>query len=1300
MRKSTQHWTLAFLVGFALFLPGAARPQGLGSASTTLKLNSRTVLISEGWSSDYILKRPAQVIASLQLYSETSWEDPAVPGLVLGVAVDGKLRSHIVTFRGRAFHYYEVHLGYLFAGNHTLELLRADSSEIERQRELKMVNVRLDLYEENHPNYAILAHAPLLFGRRDGRRTDVPLLLAYTAKYDAARRPQQLTYTVVYSNEDGGTPPLGLVHRWGRYADIEWSYRVELEPNGERKNAFYQGRDHKTIEFRGGLENSQPTMQVVTRNNMLSDTLASRLRFALPPRLELPENEARERLLLTQPWTWQVSAAEARREQHQWLATSPEEPIADLRRYLFVEFRAQPLQPNRESGGFFIAKYRTAAGEYASHLWSPQLLITSAAPYARQTALPLPDGTTAEDLLWLDFVADPAGGGVMLTAINQIFALDEQDLPRIWPPSWSGRVLLPPGESVRFHIEGFHMKRAKALLLAAENWSFKIDPWLQGSPTRWGEGRIHEQLWPKVRLGDAWQEANLAGYEGVSWYRHQFTLDRSWRGEKVWLSLGEVDGACQVWLNNKSLFAADSNGRAAAEKPPVLDLTTAIRFEQQNSLVIRVDGRGTLPAALRGPVVIGNLQSAALQRRPAAMMEPSLDESEPFEYLRRPWALLGARNATATAQVTAEGFIYTGAAEFMFFGGADLQPLTCRSKTLQDDYLPIVSFGASRDGLRYRFRTFTTSPADSSSEALHYVQVEITNTGEGPRAAPFGVGVRFRGEGVRLPSVMPFQPEWQYRVAGRHLLRGNEVICILPETPPARIELPARARLAPNELAGLVSYSFTLAAGESRRLALLIPARPSTAPVSSAPPDAQLAATQTAAQWQQFLEAGTRFDFPEAKIGQAVRAHLIFNAIRFGEPARIDPSHFGQAAEAAASFDLMGHHALAEGILLGISRRLAANGMPADSTSVAAWEAIAHLSRAIRQHLEFTNNSATGRTFLQAAQGMLTNEPDQAQAESLTWRVCALENAAQIARLSEAPAEAERYLQQHAALQTMLRQRFSSRSSSVGTTGLGTSMTAAEARELLVAMVVTQVLDLRDDKVTAAIRTLRGSFEEGLYVRPEDGGLDPYTTLLLAGTALLRKESAAAVQDLYAVLLHTSAGHQIIGKQMPPWGDREEREMNLPDQVLGAQLIALVRNMLLREESRDLHLFPAASPAWMKPGGKITLTNASTKFGRVSITVTTQPDRLVIDFDQQWQVVPRYVWFHVPEFAEVVSVLVDRQTATPQADLIALSPHARRVELVWKNAGGSRRTSLAATIDDFRREYLGRYQLWQAQRQP
>lgn len=342
MKKANRLWTWSL---FAMLAASVARPasaQDLGLPSTTQKLNSRTVIIKDGWSCDFALKRPGQAIASLQIYSATNWEDSTVPGLVLGVAVDGKLRSHVVTFRGGEFHHYEVHLGFIDAGEHTLELLRADSSALERQRDLKLVNLRLEIYHADHPQYPILAHAPLLFGRRDGRASDIPLLLAYQTKEDPSRGLQEITYTVIYSNEDGGTPALGLLHRWGRYTDIEWTYRVELEPNGERRRAFYQGREHKTVEFRGGLENNQPALQVATQNNMLSDTLASRLRFALAPRRELPVGEARERLMLAEPWIWQVSAAEARREQRLATFAQHDPPINDLQRYLFVEFTAQP----------------------------------------------------------------------------------------------------------------------------------------------------------------------------------------------------------------------------------------------------------------------------------------------------------------------------------------------------------------------------------------------------------------------------------------------------------------------------------------------------------------------------------------------------------------------------------------------------------------------------------------------------------------------------------------------------------------------------------------------------------------------------------------------------------------------------------------------------------------------------------------------------------------------------------------------------------------------------------------------
>lgn len=51
-----------------------------------------------------------------------------------------------------------------------------------------------------------------------------------------------LEYSLVWSNEDGGTDTPALMARWGRSTDIEWIYRVEVDQAGNRVpgTAVYQ----------------------------------------------------------------------------------------------------------------------------------------------------------------------------------------------------------------------------------------------------------------------------------------------------------------------------------------------------------------------------------------------------------------------------------------------------------------------------------------------------------------------------------------------------------------------------------------------------------------------------------------------------------------------------------------------------------------------------------------------------------------------------------------------------------------------------------------------------------------------------------------------------------------------------------------------------------------------------------------------------------------------------------------------------------------------------------------------------
>jgi len=429
----------------SLFFPivFSAAAQQFPSPSFSKILFSRATTLKATWEKNFVSPQAGHAVAHFQISSDTDWEDPRNPAALLEIAVDERLASHLVTFMGRVNggHVYSIHLGFLNAGQHELTLQRADSSNAA----IKLHNVRLDIYYANHPFYPVLAHAPIIFGRNpDMRYSDVPLLLAYE-KSDL-NSGHELKYTVFFSNENGGTPPPGLLHLWGRYTDIEWAYRVELAANGKRFRASFQGKDHHELPYFGSFENAQPALQVATLNNMFSDSLTTKLRFALPPFFAIPPDGLRESVMLEAPWTWRVSAKEARREQRLNPQPADSTRIADLQRYLYIQFLAEPEMSGTKAGGYFIARYKNNPNEYASNLGSSRLIIRSDQKIARQTALPLPADLTLDDLQCLEFVADASGGSVVLKNVVRLFSLDENDLPREWNLSWRDSIRLTSGQ--------------------------------------------------------------------------------------------------------------------------------------------------------------------------------------------------------------------------------------------------------------------------------------------------------------------------------------------------------------------------------------------------------------------------------------------------------------------------------------------------------------------------------------------------------------------------------------------------------------------------------------------------------------------------------------------------------------------------------------------------------------------------------------------------------------------------------------------------------------------------------------
>jgi CheY-like chemotaxis protein len=248
-------------------------------------------------------------------------------------------------------------------------------------------------------------HSPILYQRVDtivaaGEEiSDVPLLLY--CEWD--EKEQSLTYTVIFSNEDGGTSTRALMARWGRTTDIEYVYKVWLKPDGSAARRQIQTRDHQDVEFAGPFEGDQPVLVPVTRNNMVDGAGTPELkrgkRFDLEPVLLDLRGHAREYAMDLRPEIAKTAAAELRREgKLRPYGEVRGEDISDPANYAVIEMLA-----TQEGGGRITAglQLQGSAVMQMGHLGNPALTIERSG--WMRTAIELPPGTRADQLAMVAF---------------------------------------------------------------------------------------------------------------------------------------------------------------------------------------------------------------------------------------------------------------------------------------------------------------------------------------------------------------------------------------------------------------------------------------------------------------------------------------------------------------------------------------------------------------------------------------------------------------------------------------------------------------------------------------------------------------------------------------------------------------------------------------------------------------------------------------------------------------------------------------------------------------------------------
>lgn len=401
----------------------------------------------------------ATVVASC---AACDWGRIGREAAVLRVEIDGGYSQHLFLTRGVSSADYRIMLGRLAAGPHRLTLAPDAGPWAGAPRSASISRVDIAPQSASSPEHAALELAPVLYARPNtvGRYSDVPLIMWY--EIDKTDRGSRIRYSVIFSNEDGGTPADRLLATWGRLTDIEYVYGIEFDGEGKVIEETFQGKDHEIIPFRGRREARHPLLYVVTDNNMVRDQGNTKQRFAPAPIAFDLAGVSREEVMDANPWTYAVTAREARREGRVTSAPAPgSKQIVDPRRYAVVELCTASDDTTFATFTFAVG-VSAGRGEPRFHdstagvrefriSRSPDNFPNS----CFRGAVALPRGTKPQDLTALRVRAharpprkgEPPpknpSGPAHLRRVNKIFVMGPADQPEPSLFSWTGTAALP-----------------------------------------------------------------------------------------------------------------------------------------------------------------------------------------------------------------------------------------------------------------------------------------------------------------------------------------------------------------------------------------------------------------------------------------------------------------------------------------------------------------------------------------------------------------------------------------------------------------------------------------------------------------------------------------------------------------------------------------------------------------------------------------------------------------------------------------------------------------------------------------
>jgi hypothetical protein len=388
----------------------------------------------------------------------TSWGQAGSEAAVATIFVDGQYNQDLFLFAGERRFTYQVMLGHLQPGQHVLRVEFNRKQSAPNAPPFEVQEAKISFVDRANPDYQALSLAPLVYARPNtiGRFSDIPLLMWYETERSGPLTT--IRYSVIFTNEDGGTQTSALMARWGRTTDIEWIYEVKVHADGKVEAATFQGIAHETRRFQGASANGHPLLIVASDNNNVSDHGESALRFALRPIPFDLSHCSREEIMDRHPWIYQLMAAELQREGKISEESRGGNQMADPRHYLYLDATSEL----RGTVLSFTVRLKGNPKWYASDLGIGYYKIDRSGYFRTTVRLNL--GTKLDQIERIAVRCDAAGNPrsgeevkklsgseCVLNSVNKAFMLDDRFQPGPTLPIHITPIKLRFGETIEVY---------------------------------------------------------------------------------------------------------------------------------------------------------------------------------------------------------------------------------------------------------------------------------------------------------------------------------------------------------------------------------------------------------------------------------------------------------------------------------------------------------------------------------------------------------------------------------------------------------------------------------------------------------------------------------------------------------------------------------------------------------------------------------------------------------------------------------------------------------------------------------